>query len=595
MNWSQKSRVRVLVLAAALAVFLSSCSIGPQDKLWVKSESWSRAITLGETSLAGPVPAQVNEAGEVFSVIFQRLNEENNLFIPQIVRLNDQGEIDQRVDLDIQIPKPGDAAVVLVENGFDLYWIGNSTLQTARVDPHGKLTRGPLVLSGDDYVSSFSLDQLGDGIVLSYSGSREHPGAVILAGEVGHLQRTVLDLEGIRVSQTIDQEGQLHLSWIRYPVNYGVAELFYLETDTQAIDPTDRFLIHSLNLTPAIRITGPVLGFDEQLGYIFWSMSIISGLDTGVQNSYVQYFPIDRPDAVRPPIRVAVPYSQNIKPERIWGEYFDVGERVRISGSIPLTTFQDNVAVLPGRYPELAFTFRSHSEYKWRDIRYQVNVAYFKDGLLTSYQPLSYTPTESMFPTIFQDAEGNLYVSWLEKTRAGFNAYITTTDPGKRAVLDQVSWNDYFYLLASGIFGVLAGVILSPFAAAVWGGIGLIGFIFLLILSQFNKPIYRKIGEVLSMATGIGVFWFMKLATLPGLKDLDYVPFSAWIPHIPDRLTTPLLYGVPILILMAGLIIAYFNTYGKKNDSPIYFYLLYCAVDALLSCAVYGILIYGSF
>jgi len=137
--------------------------------------------------------------------------------------------------------------------------------------------------------------------------------------------------------------------------------------------------------------------------------------------------------------------------------------------------------------------------------------------------------------------------------------------------------------------------VLSPFAAAAWGGIGLIGFIFNMVFSQFNRPVYRTIGEILSMATGVGVFWFMKLVTLPGLKTWDYVPFSAWIPRIPENLTQPLIYGVPALIAVIALSVAYFNTYGKKDGSPINFHLLYCAVDTLLSCAVYGVLIYGSF
>ena len=119
---------------------------------------------------------------------------------------------------------------------------------------------------------------------------------------------------------------------------------------------------------------------------------------------------------------------------------------------IPRTPYQDRIAVLPGEYPELAIAFRSQSEYKWRDIRDQVNVAYLSRGLVTSYQPLSYTSTESNSPAIFKDSADHLFVSWLEKTGSIFNAYITTTDSVRRTSLDTVSSNDYLYLTAEGLY-----------------------------------------------------------------------------------------------------------------------------------------------
>ena len=293
-------------------------------------------------------------------------------------------------------------------------------------------------------------------------------------------------------------------------------------------------------------------------------------------------------------MRMTVPDSQILDAEPYYGAYFNTGDRVLVGGSFPGTTFQDNLSVLPGSYPELPIALRSQSEFKWRDIRSQVNVAYIEDGLVTSYQPLSYTSTESTFPLIFQDLARDLYLTWLEKEGTTFHVYLTTTDPVKREFLDDMSSEDYFFLFAEGLFGVLAGAVLSPFAAAVWGGAGLLAFLFNLVLSQFNRPIYRRIGEVLSMVGGIYIFWWLKLATLPGLLG-DYVPFSAWIPRIPQALEQPLIYGVPVLIGLASLAVAWSRTYGREAGSAINFHLIYSGMDALLSCAVYGILIYGSF
>ncbi len=596
MVWLKKPKILSILMLILLAGLVSGCSgIGiAQDKLWVKSESWSRAIKLGETYLVDPVPSAVTAGGEVISLIFPQLEGKEDEFQPELVLLSNSGELSGRTLVDLPISKPGDAKIILSEGLIKLFWLEDFQLHAADISLDGKLLSDDLVLTDDDRVTEFAVDKIQDGYLISCSGNRENPGSFLLVGELDRLERIDLDPDGIRLNQHLDEQGHLLLGWVRYPLNYGEFEIYYLDSEITDINPDDKTLIHSLNITPAIRITGPALGFDQELAYFIWSQSIISGLDVGAQTTYLQYMPLGHPEKVRPPMGITVPATQILDEEPIYGGYFQVGNRVSMGGAFPRTTFLDNVSVLPGDYPELAIAFRATSEFKWRDARSQVNVAYIIDGLLTSYQPISYTSTESNFPHLFQDQDQNLYLSWLEKDGANFYAYLSTTDPVKRAVLDEVSREDVLYLIAEGLFGVLAGVVLSPFAAAVWGGAGLLAFVINLILSQFNSPLIKKIGEILSVVGGIYIFWWLKMATLPGLLD-DYVPFSAWIPRIPEALDKPLIYGIPILIGLIALVFAWSKTYGKDSGSAINFHLLYAATDALLSCAVYGILIYGSF
>jgi len=594
MGWFKRSRILGLFGLIFLAGLISGCSSTTQEKLWVKSGSWSRAVRLGETHLVAPVPSAVNPSGEVISVLFPRIEGNDDKYQPEIVLLSKNGLIQDRILVDLEVSRPVDASIQLNNGQLNLFWLEKGQLRSIELGMDGSLLSDVQTLTGDDQVNEFNLDKTPDGYVISYSGSREHPGVFLLLGDLDHLERVELDSLGLRVNQYLDDLGQLHLGWIRYPLNYGVFEIYYLQSDLNDVNPQYKALIHSQNITTAIRITGPALGFDQELAYFIWSESIVSGLDIGAQTTYLQYFPVGRSDKVRPPMRMAIPATQVLDEEPIYGTYFQVGNRVSMGGAFPRTTFLDNISILPGSYPELAIAFRSNSEFKWRDVRSQVNVAYIKDGLLTSYQPISYTSTESNFPHLFQDQDQNLYISWLEKDSPNFYVYLATTDPAKQQILDEVSGADYFYLIAEGLFGVLAGVVLSPFAAAAWGGAGLLAFVFNLILSQFNKPVLRKIGEFLSIIGGIYIFWWFKLATLPGILD-DYVPFSAWIPHIPDYLDQPLIYGVPVLIGLTALTVAWSKTYKKDSGSAINFHLLYAATDALLSCAVYGILIYGSF
>lgn len=594
MSWKNKSRIVSYLLIILVAGMISGCSSLIQDKLWVKSESWSRAIMLGETYLVSPVPNALTAEGDVVSLIFPKVTDQEDQFQPELVLLSSSGELKQRILVDLQITRPGDAKIILEDDRISLFWLEDYQLHEVELSLDGEVLSDIRVIPADDRIREFAIDQTATGYVISCSGSRDNPGTFLLFGDIDHLERIDVDPDGVRLNQYIDENGHLHLGWIQYPLNYGEFQIYYLETEITDINPDEKILIQSLDITPAIRITGPALGFDQELAYFIWSQSIVSGLDVGVQTTYLQYFPLGQPEKVRPPMGITVPATQILDEEPIYGGYFQVGNRVSMGGAFPRTSFIDNVSVLPGSYPELAIAFRATSEFKWRDARSQVNVAYIRDGLVTSYQPISYTSTESNFPNLFQDQDGNLYLSWLEKDGADFYAYLSTTDPAKRAVLDEVSRADVFYLIAEGLFGILAGVVLSPFAAAVWGGAGLLAFVFNLVLSQFNKPIFRKIGEFLSIIGGVYIFWWLKMATLPGLFG-DYVPFSAWIPRIPEYLDQPLIYGIPILIGLIALAVAWSKTYGKDSGSAINFHLLYAATDALLSCAIYGILIYGAF
>lgn len=586
-------RMRIL-LVLTLVILLSSCSSGLENKLWIKAEGWSRALQIGETTLAAPPPSVLDSSGKGYFLLFPRGENEDRLSQLELVILGETGEITNRTLLDLQIPKPSDAEIVFSGEDLNIFWVDSYQLKTIRISLEGELLSEVMVLSGEEYVSEFDVIDRNGSYLIAYTGNRENPGVYLLSGKLNELNKIELDPDGIRVNQFLDDASKLHLSWIKYSYSYGEFEIYYLETDPQRITPGDRVMVHSKKVSPSVRIIGPVLGFDEEVGYLFWSQVVVAGLEAGSRTSYLQYFPLGRPDAIRPPLRMVVPASQLLESEEYFSGYFPTGNRIPVGGIRYGSSYQDDINVISGDFPELAIAFRSQSEHKWRDFRNQVNVAYLSDGLVTTYQPLSYTSTDSSHPNIFQDAEQDLYVSWLEKESSIFYVYFSTTDTAMKSTLDLVSVNDYLSLTAEGIFGVLAGVILSPFAAAVWGGAGLLAFVFTLILSQFHKPIFRTVGEYLSNIGGMFIFWWMKLATLPGIGG-DYVPFSAWIPRIPPEFEQPLIIGIPILIGLTAFAAAWSKTYGKGSGSAINFHLIYSAVDALFSCAIYGILIYGAF
>ncbi len=589
------NKLKIVLIFIIVAVLLSSCSSQALDKLWLKSEGWSRGVLLGDTALASIAEPVIDSKGQVFSILFPRSEVENTRYQPVLVKLSQDGATREQFQLDFLIAQPRRAKLILRGDYFDLFWIDSNILKVIQLDTNGKLLSEIKNLSTEDRVDHMEVVYWNDGYEIWYSGSKENPGIYALSGEIEHLTKSVIDPGGIRINLFLDDHAMLHASWANYPIAYGDIELYYLKPLASRSDKLDPVLVYTTGISPSRRVDGPMIAIDDEVVYIFWSEAIVAGLDAGFRTTYFRYFPIGRPDTIRPPMTIRIPIIANLPASEFDTGTFDTGERVYISNGIPSTASIENIEILNGNFTETAIVFRSRSEFKWRDFRNQTSIAYLSDGLVTTYQPLNYTSAESYYPSVAHDQDMNLYVTWLEKGELTYRAYLTTTDPNKKININLVTVDDYLYLAAEGLFGILAGAVLSPFAAAVWGGIGLIGFIFNMIFSQFNKPIYRTIGELLSMATGVGIFWFMKLVTLPGLKTWDYVPFSAWIPRIPENLSQPLIYGVPALIAVIALSVAYFNTYGKKSGSPINFYLLYCAVDTLLSCAVYGILIYGSF
>jgi hypothetical protein len=95
-----------------------------------------------------------------------------------------------------------------------------------------------------------------------------------------------------------------------------------------------------------------------------------------------------------------------------------------------------------------------------------------------------------------------------------------------------------------------------------------------------------------TLGLAVFIFWYTKYATLGGVEF--FVPFSPWIPHITEAWFLPLQIGVPVLILLVSLLLAWNYTYRRNSESALIFILIYIAIDAALTMALYGMLIYDA-
>ena len=585
----------VMVLAAA------GCASGEPERLWLKTSSWSRAIHLGETRTVAPPPAVVSEDGKVHTVLFDLLDSEDpeadrERVYPWLITLEEDGRIENRVNLNVQIGTPEISRLVWDEDRFKLFWIDSYQLYLLEFDQYGQIDSEITRLSTEERIGSFDFSRNAEGnLILWYAGNRQKPGIYQLEFTGNGIEKSTIDREGVRVSLIQDQAGNLHATWARYPWGYGTLGWYYGYVPEGDVTQGEVEQIFSRGVSNAVRIEGPVIGLDQELVYVYWSETIVSGLDAGNRTTFYQAFPLGAPEQAAEPQLISVPRTDKIEPTFHTEDGLDTGPRISLeAGNFPATEALSSLHPLDGQFTETALSFRVETEYMWRESKNQVNIAYLQNGQPTSYQPLSFTSTVSYEPSLTSDDQGNLYLLWLEKKEINNSVYLATTDPLKMDYLNQVTREDYFSLGAEMGFGILAGIVLSPFAAAVWGGLSLIALAINSLFNNFRSEKLRSLGQLLSIAGALFIFWWLKFATLPGI-DEGYTPFSAWIPRMPVGLEAPLQIGVPILIGLLGLFSAWFFTYRKDTRSPIYFMLIYAGVDAFLTTAVYGILIYGSF
>jgi hypothetical protein len=169
--------------------------------------------------------------------------------------------------------------------------------------------------------------------------------------------------------------------------------------------------------------------------------------------------------------------------------------------------------------------------------------------------------------------------------------YFATTAPDFREQLDVVTGVDISQLFAETFFGLASGVILVPLGL-VWIMVGAVVIGLSSWLRKENEPLL-SLGTLISLGFALTAYWAAKLFILPGI--VEYVPFSAWIPLIPEWMRLPLRIGVPALITLVAASVTFRYTYGGEERSLLFLILIYGAIDALLTLAIYGVLFFEAF
>ena len=579
-----------------LMVFLLTSCSGPDEHIWLKSTGWSRALFLGNTSLNDPVPMALDDNGQIYFVLLSSDAARTENFFDVIALDADGQPLWEQSISEIKLERPDTPQIVWDDGLLRLFWLDNESLYTLLLDEDGNLLGSASALSADIAVDSFSfaVDDSG-GHTLWFAGPRDNPGVYSLSSFNGDGEIITVDPDGIRVQIEYDNQNNLDAAWLQYPLGYGKSKLFYgqyaPDVEFDAVTPE---IVYELSIGPSNFLEGTVMGVDENNVYVFWTVMIRTGISAGGVDAFYLHFPLGKPEQATEPQKVSMPADYATEVETFSGGSFNAGERVVLQNAVGVQTSElEEMMTTSAQAGEVAIIFRSPTQYLWRKVRDQVNVAYFSQGEPTSYQPLSFSTELSTSPNIINSAGNDLYATWLEKIEDDWYAvYFASTSTPIDETFSHSTGREVGRVFAQIAFGILVGILMAPIAAGVLVVVPL-GILFLFSpLRKIGSERIQDAFSILSIILGIVAFWIGKFAMLPNL--LNYVPFSAWIPEISAALSQILRFGYPFFTVLLAIFVAWFYTYHQSNKSTLYFTLIYVGVDSLLTAAVYAVLIYGA-
>lgn len=578
-----------IIVGILLVLTLAACS-GPPEGAWLNAPGWGRAQLIGQSSIPDPAPLALDGEGNIYTVLATQAGENQTLSVLKVDR--DVNQVWES-EIEAELSQPDRPYIAWDGDHLRIFWIDREHLYTATMDNTGQTVAGPRLLSGEETASGYAMAVDDDGrIAVWFGGTARNPGVFAVNPLAADSLPRLVDAEGYRPQLRFDAGGDLHAIWLHYPPGVVDATVYYGRyMEPTEIDAGTSLVSFTVGFTSGLE--GPYLGVDDEDAYVMWSILVRTGPAAGSATTSYISFPLGQPQQAAAPQDLYIPANYDLAyDDSLTGSLLQAGPRVSLDQAGSRTAPQDIWSdQIPQR--ELVVAARAIIAYELRKQASQAMLIYFQDGKATTYQLLSFSRTGTRAPYVRSDAEGHLYATWMETgAESRFVAYMGGTAPDIHAALNRTTLRDVGRMLSETIFGLLAGAVLSPFLGVLW----LVAPMIVLAATSFLRHDDERTispGSVVSLLLALGAYWVVKIGTLPGIGE--HVPFSGWIPIIPDWLDLPLRYGVLILIAIAALIVAWRFTYRRQAHSALNFMLIYTAVDSVLSMAIYGSIVYGFF
>lgn len=586
-----KNYVRPLwvVFYLLLVVTLSACE-GSGERLWLFTEDWSRARLVGVTQTRQPV-AMTTAAGQTYLAVLQ----ENR---PVVWALDQTTELVWSQAAESFAEPPTQLKLIWQAQQELLYllWMAEEQVYYRTLTADGEWAMAAAVpLDDGQTTNSYAAVAGPDGNLFVWlGGSRREPGVRWLTiGETESVH--LIDGEGEQPAVYVDTAGALHAAWLlRSNDAMGFSTMQYaFYSDSQYV--ADQTVpIAELDLRSDSEFYGPWFAQEEDEIYVFWSENVVSGRGSGVIKTEFVMLPLD--GVFESPVKRTVdfinPRTTELSYEPFVNAHFPTTERVLWDEPPYPGSRLIDINVAAEAEAEIALAFRVPLQKERRETS-QVAVLYMADGRPTSYQLLNDTFYNSLDPQITADAEGQLWLNWIERLDSErFAVYVTTTHPAGREALNQVTADDVQRMSLDMLSGMLFNAVLTPFVFLVWMIVPIVLLLLTMFLWRNQDETINGRGQI-ALALALLAYWVVKLFSLRAA--VGYVPFSQWIPIIPLWLGVILQIVVPLAITYAAVRIAWRMSKRSDFQRVPSFMVVYALLDTLGTMIIYGEILYNAF
>ncbi|MGA9531482.1 MAG: hypothetical protein WBR18_02090 [Anaerolineales bacterium] len=577
---------RIAPLFLLLTMWLAACTGGGPARVWLKSPGWSRGVAVGQTELASPAAMAFDSAGHLFVFLVGQSPGKSSL-----VRLDPMdGAIGEPIGLDdLDAKRVVSPRMVAVGSDLWLFWIDGDRLQMVAVNPDNEAVGPSSTVSGSRPVADFSLAQVGRAEpTVWFSGGVDAPG--VYQASLNGAEPKRITAEGVRPWIVLDQNGDLHATWIVLPESQGLAPIHYASYPQGGLENGQEWILAEPSLTPTDGLQGPLLGLTQDRAMVFYVITLRTGLEAGKIKPFYFSYPLDDPSQVTAPTTFEVPGAADLKYDLAPSDGLKVGERASPQITGPPGQHVSQISIPSRVLPEMAVALRARIEFRMNQEQTQVGLIFLDGSGPVGYQQLTFTPAGSSQPSLLVDSEDYGYLTWLEPAEgSGYTTFLSSTRPSLVEAFRGVTGQDVSQMVSESVFGMLSGIVLVPLAL-VW----MIAPLLVIVVSSFWRSGDDRLSSAstwIPLALAIAVYWLAKRAFLP--QVFSYVPFSAWVPIIGPAVGAVLRIGLPILGTALALWVAYSYTYRRDRTSPTFFVLIFSAVDAMITMALYGGLFLG--
>ena len=586
----ERQTVKKTVFWVALAVILlyaMSAGLADAQYQWLQAPGWSRAKLIGQTALREPAPLAVDNEGHSYILIFPR---EGSALTATILSLDTQGNERWHHVVSENLTAPTQPKLIWHDEHLTIMWLDEETIYQTRLDRNGQLLEAPQPLSFPNPIATYNALATNSGLQVWAGGPKSEPG--IYAQNNGSPPELV-DPNGLSPVLQVDENGFLHAIWLRQ-LSTPAVSVVYGGSSAEDNWLSEAIEIEQLQAGASTRLRGPWFSLEEGQGYLAWTADLLSGMGAGQSLSQYVSFPLVRETAVSPRTDFQFPYGRQQVYAQTAGE-LQTGNRIPFAGAQGRQTSPlEGYALVSSQAAtqEGVIALRVSVAYLKQKEVSQIALYYLDNGANNGYQLLSFSANGSIQPSLMQNPDGDLAASWLEQGQtSGFSVYLAGTSPQLHDSFARLTLQDYGLFILQTVFGLLQSATFTPFSLIIWSAAPLL----ILIVTHWFRPdkqTWQHPAFIIPLATAVLVYWYAKYFTLR--SALWYVPFSAWIPVIPDWLNLPLQIFTPLTITLLAAYTAWHFSYKRNYESIYLLFIIYAIIDAVLSMSIYGGVLYNA-